>query len=537
MRRLALAILLGSAGALGAPAAKAGDSRVGGASSLYVIAVGYNGAPPVTAADAEGAPPRALRFADDDAAGVFTLFAEAADAGVLLASPDAETLRKYPDIASLVRPPTLQQLRRAVAEVAARVAADRRAGIVPNVVFFYSGHGYLAADVPALALEDGALTTDVLYGQVIEPLAAGQMHVLVDACHAEAVVRPRDLHAAIVDVTPAQAEAYVQTTTLARYPSVGAIVAATRGAQAHEWEEYGSGVFTHELVSGLRGAADVNGDGEIEYSEIAAFLAAANRDVIDPRARLAAVVRVPKDNAHAALIDLRRLTRAGRLRGHLAQLGAVYVEDERGVRLLDVRAERGFLVSLVVPAGRPLFVRGRDLELEVSVPPGQTVSLDAAAFHSTRLVARGALDSALRRGLFATGFGPGYYLGYVDRIDDVAAIPVQDDPTRDAPAPTTPWQKKGAWIAIGGAGALAAGALTAGVMAWSSYGAVKRALVERAAQAARDQYSERRDLTLALSAGAVAAGVAAAILWRWQPTSRISVTTDGNSVTVAGRFP
>ena len=43
-------------------------------------------------------------------------------------------------------------------------------------------------------------------------------------------------------------------------------------------------MFTHELLSGMLGAADVNGDLVVEYTEVQAFVAAANRDIKDPRA-------------------------------------------------------------------------------------------------------------------------------------------------------------------------------------------------------------------------------------------------------------
>ena len=63
--------------------------------------------------------------------------------------------------------------------------------------------------------------------------------------------------------------------SLARFPNVGAIMATASDAESHEWDAIEQGVFTHELISALRGAADVNGDGKIEYSEASAFFNAA----------------------------------------------------------------------------------------------------------------------------------------------------------------------------------------------------------------------------------------------------------------------
>ncbi len=55
------------------------------------------------------------------------------------------------------------------------------------------------------------------------------------------------------------------------------VIATARDQQTHEWDAYAGGVFTHQVISGLRGAADVNRDGRVEYSEVHAFLTSANR--------------------------------------------------------------------------------------------------------------------------------------------------------------------------------------------------------------------------------------------------------------------
>src|SRR4029453_685441 len=131
----------------------------------------------------------------------------------------------------------------------------------------------------------------MLYQRLLGELRARYVHLLVDACHAEAVVRPRDAQAEVVKVSQGELVDYLAGTTLARFPHVGAIIASSANTQAHEWDAYRGGVFTHEVLSGLRGAADVNGDRLVEYSELAAFLSAANGAVMDARARLDTVVR------------------------------------------------------------------------------------------------------------------------------------------------------------------------------------------------------------------------------------------------------
>src|SRR6185436_8104152 len=105
------------------------------------------------------------------------------------------------------------------------------------------------------------------------------------------------------------------------------------------------------------------------------------------------------------------------------------------------RAEPGFAVNLLVPAGELLFVRSRDREAEVQLRPGQTVGLGELAFRHSGVRPRDALASSLRRGLFATSFGPAYYRGFVDRAPDLVAVEVGSEPpviAADLPPPVPP---------------------------------------------------------------------------------------------------
>ena len=236
-----------------------------------------------------------LHFADDDAVAFYELFAGGSDSAHLLTLMDAETQGRYPQLTATARPPTLQDVRSAVAALARRIEASHAQGHRNIVYIFFSGHGAVEEGKgPTLALLDGGISHAFLYDEILGKLPADYVHLFVDACHAEAVVRPRDAAAIAVPISAGEANALLVRSTLARFPHVGAIVAASNDAQAHEWDVLGQGVFTHELLSALRGAADVNHDGRIEYSEIYAFLGAANRGIDDTRARLSVVAHPPE---------------------------------------------------------------------------------------------------------------------------------------------------------------------------------------------------------------------------------------------------
>jgi hypothetical protein len=477
--------------------------------ALFTLAIGYNGLPATAGNDPQIAP---LRFADDDAFSVHELGKALGRRSHLLALPDPITSARFPGLVGDAHPPSLRELARAVRELADEIAAAQAAGDETSVILFYSGHGTLDENGQgSLALVDGELTRQRLYDEVLARLPARYVHVLVDACHAESVVRPRDGRAVTTAISAAAATAYVSGLTLARFPNVGAIVSSASANQAHEWELYQGGVFTHEVLSGLRGAADVNGDRRIEYSELAAFLAAANRGVTDLRARLDSVVRPPPANPRAPVVDLREARGFARLKGRPAPLGAFFVEDAGGARLIDLRAETGYPVELLVPPTR-LFVRNGGREVELRPVPEQTVTFDSLVLTPSESRPRGAIDSALHRGLFATGFGPAYYSGFVDRAPELAPVelPGPDLNLETAPAPQR--RRLSPWFA-GGAGIMGATAAVFGGMALEAQGEYGSMDLANPSSVVRGRYDRARFAAAGFAAGAlVLAGVA---WWLW----------------------
>jgi hypothetical protein len=414
-----------------------------------------------------------------------------------------------------------------VAQLRDRLLEDRRAGHVSTLLLFYSGHGSRGADrAPSLALLDGPLTQAVLYDEVLARLPARYVHLLVDACHAEAVVRPRDAQAETVAVTPADAAAYASRTTLARFPSVGAIIATTTTAQSHEWDVYQRGVFSYQVLSGLRGAADVNHDQVIEYSELYAFLSAANRNVSDSRARLAVVARPPALDRRAPLVNLAALRRSTLLRlGAQAGTGPrrFYVEDQRGNRIADVHAEHGVTLALAIPAAGTSYLRTPSGEATLEPTTGRRIDLAGITLRPSSSRARGAMDMALRRGLFSEPFGPAYYSGFVDRLEDFIAVPLdtarETAPALDLPEPTP--DRTLAWTAYGSAGALAAGAVVFSVLASRASNDYDAATTQARAIEASDRFGTHRTLAITTAAGAAIGAALGTWLLVRTPSARV----------------
>ena len=396
-----IALLLGVGVLLAAPGKN--DGRA------YALVIGNNSAPP-------GTDLAHLRYADDDGIRYYRLFRRMGADVVLLSTLDEETQRRHQGMATNTLRPTTENLLRQVAEFRKKMAADQAAGRTSRFYFAFSGHGAAAGNgTPYLVLEHGRLTRKMLYEQVLADLPAQYSHVFVDACNAGAVVgiRGQELEARTASVAKEEAEALVPS--VVDLPNVGVIIATTIGQEAHEWSRIESGVFTHQLISALLGAADVNSDRVIEYSEVDAFVASANRDIQDPRATATVIAKPPRSNVHAPLTALQSHSPAAILTGQPKTIGHFYVELENGLRLLDAHPDEDQRIALALPADEgPVFVRTREKEAVIEVSGGEEILFSSLTFRDLQATARGSIDTSYRQHLFASAYGPTYYKGYVD---------------------------------------------------------------------------------------------------------------------------
>jgi len=531
---LGAALAARAAGAVGAPAAP-----------VYTISIGQNEVPVALRTGGANDALAALHYADDDAATFHTFMRSVSTRAYLLSVLDTDSQRRFPDLVAEARVPTQAELADVVDKVKRDMERDRAAGREPVLVFFYSGHGVRdQAGAAGLALHDGALSQDTLYDKILAVLPARVAHVIVDACHAEAVVRPRDVDAD-------ELQTYMQTATLARFPHVGALLASTSSAQSFEWDAYRGGVFAHEVLSGLRGAADVNGDGRIEYSELAAFLAAANLRIADARARPQIVVQAPRTDRRAPIVDLARSLGQFRLSGRASGPWAepFFVETSSGVRLADVFAERDAPIALRLPAGESLYLVRPDGEVEIAPRAGEAIALADLPAAAPRARARGALDDAMRKGLFATAFGSAFYRGYVSQQQDLVAVDFPEEiaaADRLAARPADSAARTAGRVLLWTGVAAAAAAGVFGGLAYRAESQYNATDVERTATEARGRFYLYRDWGLATGAGALALVGAGLALSYWPhaaaagpepaPSPARGIAFTGSGFVFAGSF-
>ncbi len=348
-----------------------------------------------------------LRFADDDG----VLWAETLQRlGVettLLVEPDQNTLKSDRPVLKGARPPTRGNLEIEVAKLRSAALADSEAGRETEVFVVYVGHGNSDARGRAyFTLKGDRLYQDNLYTRVVDLLEADYVHLIVDACYASGVVGSRgtpdpDREAELVRL--------LERGQLTSRSHVGVLFAQSESGEAFEWSEYQAGVFSHLTRSGLIGGADINTDGMVEYSELAAFVTSALAGIEDKRAQLKVYAFAPPHALRRPLIGPfpRGITL---VLPAYSELERISIDDDQGFRLADVRRTRGEPLELHLPE-RPIYwVRTPDFEGQFK---GEQLSSGNLQLKPRELQVRGPAEAALRRGLFLVPFNRTYYAKYM----------------------------------------------------------------------------------------------------------------------------
>lgn len=389
MATLALAPGARSAGALTPTMARRGATELGAEVSRFALIIGVNQA-------SDPSLPR-LRYADDDAARYDALFRALDFRTFLLARFDSNTERVHREVAGEADLPRAKELSAAVELLASAAMRARERGRRVLLYLVYAGHGQVERREGFVLLEDRRLSGAMLRREIIERVAADETHLIVDACNSYYLAysrgpggrrRPWTGFARLRQAFPEE--------------RVGLLLSTSTARASHEWEGFQAGVFSHEVRSGLYGAADADRDGRVSYRELAAFVARANEGIANERFRPQVFARPPTGTA--ALLDLRSADRtieiAGRLHGRYA------LEDDRGARLVDFHSAPGQSVRLVRPPLPDLLflqrLDGSGDEYEINIPIPR-VDVAALQPRPSAVRARGAAHEAFES-LFAFAF-------------------------------------------------------------------------------------------------------------------------------------
>jgi len=133
--------------------------------------------------------------------------------------------------------------------------------------------------------------------------------------------------------------------------------------------------------------------------------------------------RAPALDRHRAIVDLSRLGPTARLLRFPAGLGGrFFVEDDRGVRVMDLNKEPSAAFDVMVSARHAYYVRTDDQEAEARAG-GRRVDVGGLPWHARAIAARGAIDATFRNDLYREPYGRAFYDGFVATSGD---LPVED---------------------------------------------------------------------------------------------------------------
>jgi hypothetical protein len=498
--------------------------------ALFALVIGVNAGPSPDVAP--------LRYADDDAARFLDLFRSLGARTYVLSHLDANTRRLHPQAAAEAVAPRRAELRQAAEALARDIAQAHARGVKATLYVVYAGHGDVRDSVWYLTLEDGPLSGADLLTDVVERADADESHVIVDACQAYLLALPRGpggMRRAV--------RGFFDLEAAANAGRIGYLLSSSLSGESHEWEGFEGGVFSHEVRSGLYGAADADGDGRVTYPEIAAFVARANEGIVSDRYRPQVFARAPKDDT--LLLDLRSSPdRPIDIDGKDA--GAHYLlENEQGVRVLDFHGDGVTPVRLRRPPGQgPLYLRNLTDGTERTIPrtdgPSNVANIAPVA---TRTQSRGAAHQAFTR-LFELPFDAGVVAIWTRREAELSARAQADETSREAQLERQHQRRLLGFAALGLGAAAAIASVSLEISAHNLHDDAPSNEIQRDVVARNGAIDTRNHAALAVAgAAALSAGLGAWLLWSpisapgttdWELAASLSTT--GAEIGARGRF-
>lgn len=325
-----------------ANAAQAADARI----NRYVVAVsanyGGNGRP-------------MLRYAESDAKSFANVLKE-------MGGVQGQNVM-------LVKEPSVAQLKDEFSKLDKKIAQVKLSGGRNEVLVYYSGH----ADDKGLRLGNETYAWREIRNR-IDALNADVKIAVIDACGSGAITRAKGgvaVPAFMVD----------ESSDMKGYAF---ITSSTQDESSQESDRLKGSFFTHSLVSGLRGAGDISGDGRVTLSE--AYQFAFNETLQKTEATMGGAQHPSRDMNLAGTGDVVMTDLHGT--GALLDMandvdGRLFIRDANGELVAELNKKNGHPVSLGLPAGKysvRLETTAKVKETTVSLANGKRENLALSCF-------------------------------------------------------------------------------------------------------------------------------------------------------------
>lgn len=325
-----------------ANAAQAADARI----NRYVVAVsanyGGNGRP-------------MLRYAESDAKSFANVLKE-------MGGVQGQNVM-------LVKEPSVAQLKDEFSKLDKKIAQVKLSGGRNEVLVYYSGH----ADDKGLRLGNETYAWREIRNR-IDALNADVKIAVIDACGSGAITRAKGgvaVPAFMVD----------ESSDMKGYAF---ITSSTQDESSQESDRLKGSFFTHSLVSGLRGAGDISGDGRVTLSE--AYQFAFNETLQKTEATMGGAQHPSRDMNLAGTGDVVMTDLHGT--GALLDMandvdGRLFIRNANGELVAELNKKNGHPVSLGLPAGKysvRLETTAKVKETTVTLANGKRENLALSSF-------------------------------------------------------------------------------------------------------------------------------------------------------------
>lgn len=237
-----------------------------------------------------------------------------------------------------VKEPSVAAFQQKIDELDKKIAKNKSAGGRDEVLVYYSGH----ADEKGLRLGKETFAWKALRTK-IDSLHADVKIAVIDACGSGAITRAKGgvaVPAFMVD----------KSSDMKGYAF---ITSSTQDESSQESDKLKGSFFTHSLVSGLRGAGDISGDGKVTLSE--AYQFAFNETLQKTEATMGGAQHPSRDmnlagTGDVVMTDLRSMN-AGLDIGEDVE-GRLFIRDERGELVAELYKKAGRPINLGLAAGK-----------------------------------------------------------------------------------------------------------------------------------------------------------------------------------------
>lgn len=207
-----------------------------------------------------------------------------------------------------------------------------------EVLVYYSGH----ADEKGLRLGEEVYTWKE-FRKRIDALNADVKIAVIDACGSGTITRVKGgvaVPAFMVD----------KSSDMKGYAF---ITSSTQDESSQESDKLKGSFFTHSLVSGLRGAGDISGDGKVTLSE--AYQFAFNETLQKTEATMGGAQHPSRDmnlagTGDVVMTDLRSTSAGLEFDDDIE--GRLFIRDDKGELVAEVYKKQGRVMSLGFPAGK-----------------------------------------------------------------------------------------------------------------------------------------------------------------------------------------